>query len=672
MTAIREVPAAGEVRHELLEATDEQIADAIQYANPMVLRGLLYQLTRDESLAEMELVTRMYRGREGRVLANPADVETIRAKATEFLIGYRDAGAGPIDIGPRERLQRSLGLAVADEIPDDEFEMWMEETALDPWARSLQWREPPPPERLAGFSVAVIGTGLGGLNAAVQLERAGVPYVVFEKNPGVGGTWFENRYPGARVDTPSHTYNHLYGADFELPYPFCPQGHNERYFNWIADNFGVRDSIEFNSDVKSMTWDEDAKLWTIVADQGGTRREWRVNAVISAVGLLAHPNIPDFPGINDFKGRAFHTARWPEDVDVTGKRVAVIGSGCSGYQLFPELAGEAKQLYLFQRAPSWVFDVPNYLDPFPPQTLWLKRNFPFLLNFFRLNVSWNSRPDFTIRAQTADPDFDDPYAVSASNKRIRDGRIAFMESKFGDRPDLLEKMLPSAPPNSSRGVIVDRKYGVYDVLLRDEAELVTAGIRRFTPNGIETDDGKQYELDIIVMATGFRASDFLLPMPVRGREGVTLEQLWAKDGPRAYLGVMLPGFPNLFMIYGPNTNPTSGLNLPAHHEIQGRFALQCIEELILSGKSTLDVDEDAYWRYNEAVDREEQTRIYRDPRAQTYYVKDGRSATNDPIDARLVWHWLREPAGEPRTLRPSFAEKSAVISPYFGKDLIVQ
>ena len=672
MTTIQGVPAAGEVRQELLAATDEQIADAIQYANPMVLRGLLYQLTGDESLAEMKVVTRMHRGSEGQVLADRADAETIRAKAIEFLIGYRDAGAGPIDIGPRDRLQRSLGLAVGTEIPDDELEIWMEETALDPWARSSQWRQPPPPERLAGFSVAVIGTGLGGLNAAVQLKRAGIEHVVFEKNPGVGGTWFENRYPGARVDTPSHAYNLLIGADFELPYPFCPQSDNERYFNWVADNFGVRDSIEFNSNVESMTWDEDAKLWTIVADQGGTRREWRVNAVISAVGLLAHPNVPDFPGMDDFKGRAFHTARWPEDVDVAGKRVAVIGSGCSGYQVVPELARETKQLYLFQRTPSWVTDVPNYLDPFPPQTLWLKRNFPYYLNFFRLNVCWFFHPDAALLAQTVDPDFDDPHAVSAYNKRIRDARIEFMKSRFGDRPDLLEKMLPTAPPGSSRQVLVDRDYSVYDVLLRDDAELVTEGIRRFTPSGIETDDGKEYELDIIVLATGFRASDFLLPMPVRGRDGVTLEQLWAKDGPRAYLGVMLPGFPNLFMIYGPNTNPGGGLNLPAHHEIMGRFALDCIEELILSGKSTIDVGEDAYWRYNEALDREEQTRVYRDPRAHTYYVKDGRSATQASIDARLVWHWLREPAGEPRKLRPSFAGESAVISPYFGKDLIVQ
>ena len=678
MTTIQGVPAAGEVRHELLAATDEQIAEAVRFANPMVLRGVLYQLTGDESLAAMKLERRMYRGRMGNVLADPADVDRIREKAKDFLIKYRDSGAGPIDIGPLERLPASMGMAVSADIPEDEVYLWLEETGLDPWARSLEWRQTPPADRLANFTVVVVGTGLGGLNAAVQLKRAGINFVVLEKNPGVGGTWYENRYPGSRVDTPSHAYNHLYGAEFELPYPFCPQALNERYFNWVTDTFGVRDSIEFNTDVKSMTWDEDAKVWTIVAEQNGERREWRANAVISAVGMLAHPNIPNFPGKDDFKGQAFHTARWPEDVEIRGKRVAVIGSGCTGYQMFPELAKETKQLYLFQIEPSWVFDVPNYLEPFPDQTLWMKRNFPYLVNFVRLNTSWDFRPDASIQSSFIDPEYtDDPDAVSAFNKRIRDERIAFMKSKFGDRTDLLEGMLPTAPPNSSRAVLVDRRHSVYDVLLRDDVGLVTSHIKRFTENGIETEDGKEYELDIIVMATGFRADDFLLPMPVNGRDGVTLEQIWAKDGPRAYLGVMLPEFPNLFMIYGPNTNPSSGLNLPAHHEMTGLFALKCIEELILSGKSTVEVKEEAYWRFNDELDKDQKLKLYLDPRAQTYYVNNTgsvrRSATNAAIDARVVFHWLREPAGgNSRKLRPELAEKSKVISPYFGKDLIVE
>jgi 4-hydroxyacetophenone monooxygenase len=185
-------------------------------------------------------------------------------------------------------------------------------------------------------------------------------------------------------------------------------------------------------------------------------------------------------------------------------------------------------------------------------------------------------------------------------------------------------------------------------------------------------DGTEYDVDYIVMATGFRVQDFLLPMKVRGRNGVTLEDLWAKDGPRAYLGTMLPGFPNLFMIYGPNTNPgPSGLNLAAHHEIVVRFALQCVEELILSGKGAVDVTRDAFERFNDSLDRNEAKKVYRDPRAHNYYVRDGRSPTQNSHDARLYWHWLRQPSGNVRQLRPALQEKSTVIRPYFGEDLVI-
>ena len=660
------------IRSELLQAGDATIEDAVQHANPMALRGLLYQLTGDEGIAATRVEMTMFRGREVPVLADPADASFLRARAAEFLKAYRDAGAGDLPIGQKERLPRSLGLAVGEELPPLELDLWLEEFALDPWARSLEWHEPPPAEVLGQFSVAVIGTGMGGLNAAIQLQYAGIPFVVLEKNAGVGGTWFENRYPGCRVDTPSLSYTNLFGLDYEFPYAFCPQSVNEQYFNWVADHFAIRKSIEFNTEVKSVVWDEEAKLWEITAEQPGGARVWKANAVVTAVGFLSHPNIPDFPGMADFTGQAFHTARWPSDVDVRGKRVAVIGSGCSGYQVVPELVKETEHLYLFQRTPSWVFDIDGYLDPFPPQVLWLQRNFPYLANFGRFNAGWEGRPQQIERSFSVDPDYqDDPHAVSAYNKIVRDQRIEFMQSKFADRPDLMEKMLPVAPPNSSRPVLMDRKYGIYDALLRDDVTLVSEGIRGITGEGIEGEDGTKYGVDIIVLATGFRADDFLLPIEIRGRGGLTAEELWAKDGPRAYLGTMLPGFPNLFMIYGPNTNPIGGLGVPPHQEIITRFALECMAALIECDNQSVDVTMDAYWRYNEALDREEARKIYRDARVHTYWNKGGRSATNGPFDIRLLWHWLRNPGGNPPPIGEALAEKSTAISPRFGEDLVL-
>src|SRR6476469_5348343 len=208
-------------RLELLDATDETIEDAVRFADPMVLRGLLYQLTGDESVAATEVKGRVLGLVEAMVLVHTSDAALLQSKAAEFLKSYRDSGAGDIPVGPAERLPRSLSLSCGEDIAASELEMWMEQLALDPWARGLVWREQPEPTRLQDFSVVVIGAGAGGLGAAVQLKQAGVPYVVIEKNAGVGGTWFENRYPGARVDSPSRTYTHIFGADYEYPNPFC-------------------------------------------------------------------------------------------------------------------------------------------------------------------------------------------------------------------------------------------------------------------------------------------------------------------------------------------------------------------------------------------------------------------------------------------------------------------
>jgi 4-hydroxyacetophenone monooxygenase len=665
-------------RTELLEASDETIEDAVQFADPIVLRGLLYQLTGDEALVDGIAMAPVASGLRSRnTMAKESDAALIRAKAADFLKGYRDAGAGEIPPGPESRLQRSLSLTAGAEVPLPEMGMWVEQLALDPFARGLEWSTVPSPQQLAGFSVIVIGAGMGGLNAAAQLDHAGISFTILEKNPEVGGTWWENRYPGARVDTPSRTYTHVLGADFPYPSAYCQQSENEKYINWIADHFNVRKNIVFNTEVSSIVWDDSASRWHITAETPDGERTWDVNAVITAVGFLSRPNVPHVDGQEEFTGPLFHTARWPAQLDLTGKRVAVAGSGCTGYQLTAELAKDVGHLYLFQRKPNWVFDVPGYLAPYPPQVNWLDRNFPYLVNFIRFANSWANRPGAIAPANEIDPDFDDPFAVSQANKQVRDQRIAFMQSKFAGRPDLMEKMLPPAPPLSARPVLVDRAYSVYDALLQDNVTLVTEGITRLTESGVLLQDGSECPVDAVVLATGFRANDFLWPMEVRGRGGIRLEDLWSADGARAYLGNMLPGFPNFFMLYGPNTNANVGFAAIHLEELVTRFALECLDALITGDRKSVEVKRDAYERYNAALDVAASTKVYLDPRARNYYKNDfGRSSTNGAFDARLLWEWLRDPHhpgrfGQPRPGEPEVMQLRSIISPYFGEDLVL-
>ncbi|WP_245650471.1 flavin-containing monooxygenase [Nocardia harenae] len=649
----------------MVDSTDEQIEAAVRTADPMVLRSLVYQLTGDESLARTETQEVVFGFLPIQSVTDPQDLELIQTKAIEFLKAHRDRGAPSIDIGPAERLPRSISLAAGSEISGLQLELWQETMALDPWARAVPWRQRPSEAALAEFSVAVIGAGMGGLNAAVHLERSGISYTVLEKDLGVGGTWNQNRYPGARVDTPSRGYVNTYGATFPFPGPFSERHVNEAYFNWVADEFDLRKNIRFGTEVRSVVWDEADRLWTVTAVGPDGPLELRANAIISAVGFLSRPAVPEFPGADSFQGRSFHTSQWPEDLDVTGKRVAVIGSGASGYQLVPALAGTAGHTTLVQRTPNWVYDVPGYLSPFPPELLWLEKNFPYFLNFARFRGAWMFGPEGLGQAFEVDPEFEDPHTRSPLNKLIRDQRVEFLRQKFDGRPELFEAMLPTAPPMSTRPILVDSDYSICDALVREDVSLVQGSIERVVPDGFVTADGTHHQVDVLVYATGFRANDYLYPMEVRGAGGTTPAELWAQDGARAYLGTMLPGFPNFFVIFGPNSAPTGGLNVVDIQEIQLRFALECLHGLIESGQRAVEVDEAGYRTYNAEIDRREATRTYLDKRANTYYTNEfDRSAVNFPMDGRLLWNWTRSPAQ-----RRADIPELAGVKPYFGGDL---
>lgn len=665
------------VTSELRQATDSQIEEAVKFADPMVLRGLVYQLTGDKAVAATKTVGTLFSFMPVNVLSDPADVELIQRRAADLLKAFRDQQSDEVEVGPRERLRESLALTAGTEPHPAEVEMWEEHTALDPTARLPRWTTSQPPAAKDQFHVVVVGAGIAGLAAAVQLKQLGLPFTVFEKNAGVAGTWHENRYPGARVDSPSRLYTHSYGVDYDWPSLFAVQADNERYLNWVADNFQVRQHIEFNYRVTALTWLDAENAWEVHTSGPDGDRVVRANAVITAVGLLNTPNVPNFDGVDKFKGEVFHTARWPESLDLRGKRVAVIGSGCTGYQLMADIVGQPEQVFLCQRTPSWVFPVDGYLSEMPPQARWLDRNFPYFTNFSRFSLSFLFGPDCFGNAFNVDPDFEDDHALSAGNRKLYDERMAYLNETLADRPDLLEKMTPLAPPLSTRPVLCDSNNNVLHALLRDDVQLVDSGVKRLTEHGLETTDGRQVDVDVIVLATGFRADAFTWPMELHGREGKPIEALWDKDGPRAYLGTMLPGFPNLFMLYGPNTSPYSGGTPADYAEYVTRFALQCMVTLIETGKHTVDVTEDAYERFAEVNDRAQSRKTYMDARSHTYMKNQhGRSPSNAAIDVRRMWGWLRSPTG-PRPgapdIFPAGADATASeLRPYFGEDLEIR
>ncbi|TVV75750.1 flavin-containing monooxygenase [Sphingomonas solaris] len=649
---------------ELTNASDADIDDAVQHAQPLVLHGLLHQLTGDEDLLGLNPGGGA-KFDTGSDTTNTDDEQKIKAKAAEFLKRFRDAGEPALDIGPIDRLRQSLSLTAAYDIPPGDLDIWLEELALDRWARGVEWKAGAAPAARSGFKVAVIGTGISGLNVAVQLKRAGIPFVVFEKNADVGGSWFENRYPGARVDTASRGYTHLFGYDFPFTHGYSPRDVNLAYFRWVVDEFGIREDIQFETEVEAMVWDDTAQVWGLTTRTASGSQTATFNAVISCVGFLSRPKLPEIEGIETFEGVACHTATWPDEFDVAGKRIAVVGSAASGYQTTPVIAKSAAQTFVFQRTPNWCFEDKAYVKELAPQVGWLERNFPFYGNFVRFRIASTYNPALIKSALHIDPDHVDPDSVNLGNKAIRDACVGFIRRKLGARPDLVEKMTPNSPPMASRPIRVDADDSIYDALMRDDVSLVTDGIERITPHGIVA-GGKQYDVDAIVFATGFRANDYLWPMDVRGRDGVKIQDVWKVDGPRAYLGAMVPGFPNLFMCYGPNTNNFGGFTVVDLLEMVAQFALRCIAGLIEQGAHSVDVSEDAYWRFARILDAEDSKMVYMDPRATNYYRNEqGRSSVNGPIDIRRMYRWLHDPAGN------DAGPRDDGLSPRFGEDLIV-
>lgn len=497
------------------------------------------------------------------------------------------------------------------------------------------------------FRVLVIGAGMSGILAAHRLQQAGIPYVIVEKNHDVGGTWLENTYPGCRVDNPNHNYSYAFAQRHDWPLHYSTQEVLLDYFRRCADAFGVREHVRFGTEVVAAEWSDDDRRWSVrvrAADGSGGGEEVLVaDAVISAVGQLNRPSYPDIEGVGSFEGPAFHSARWDDGVDLAGKRVAVIGTGASAVQFVPEIADVADELVVFQRTPPWLAPTPDYHDEVAPGLRWLYCHVPSYSEWNRFWIFWRMG-DGVLESVRVDPEWEPKGAsVSAFNDMMRMLLTAHLQVELADRPDLLDVAVPSYPPAAKR---IIRDNGIWPrTLRRDDVRLVTEPIREITPKGVVTADGEEHQVDVIVYGTGFQASKFLTPMVVKGRGGADLHEQWAGDA-RAYLGVTVPGFPNLFCLYGPNTNIVINGSIIYFSECGVRYILGCLEHVLRNGARALDVRPDVHDAFNERVDEGNRNMAWGWSDVNSWYKNDkGRVAQNWPFT--LLEYWQRTLAPDP-------------------------
>jgi len=423
--------------------------------------------------------------------------------------------------------------------------------------------------------IAILGAGPGGLCAGIRLAQAGFErFTIFEKAAGLGGTWYHNRYPGCACDIPSLLYSFSFEPKDDWSRPYGTQAEILAYMEHCADAYGLRPHCRFESGVERAVWDAERATWTLTLASGETAV---ADAVISGLGMFNDLAYPDIPGLDDFAGTRFHSARWDWDHDLAGETVGVVGSAASAVQFVPEIVKRAGQVHLFQRTANWV--MPKDDDPLSEEQLRILRERPEAVRALREQIYRRIDDGMT---------FEDPAALAEMEASV----LAAME--VVEDPVVRAKLRPDHPYGCKRPLLSNDYYPAFN---RPNLELVTEPIECITHDAIVTAGGRSRRIDTVILATGFATTKYLSAIDVVGRDGLRIEDAW-RDGASAYLGITTPGFPNLFMLYGPNTNNGSILSMI---ESQVEYAVRQVGRLADEDLAWLDVRPEPTARYNDEV-----------------------------------------------------------------------
>ncbi len=615
----------------------QRLREALEDANIPTLLLVLRQLTGEAKWTEQP-----YRPLRGKPLDDndsaslPAEIQAeVREAAFDAVMAYRAGSLDPATI-TGDDVPAMLSCALAEDVPAEYGELLAEEMGFLTRDVTIPANAIP-----ADFRVVVIGAGLSGLCMALKLAAAGIDFVVLEKDEDLGGTWLENVYPGCGVDTPGHLYTFSFATNPEITRYFAKRAEVQDYLEGLAGEYDLKGHIRFGTEVLRAGFDTGDGQWHLdVRNADGGQEALTANVLISAVGMVNRPSIPALAGLDEFPGPVMHTAAWDNTVDLTGKRVSVIGTGASAMQLVPAIADVAEHVTVFQRSKQWAIPHPNYKREVKDTVRFLMREVPFYLQWYRLRCFWN----FSDRLHPAlqiDPEWHHPErAVNATNDRHRVFLTKYVTEQLGGDTELLEACLPDYPPYGKRPLIDN---GWYQTIMRDDVTLVTEAVDHVDGTEVVTTAGTRVDCDAIALATGFKVLQFLWPMDIVGLSGQTLREQWGVDDARAFLGITVPDFPNFFILNGPNTNAGHGGSAIHATEFQVRYVMQGIRTMLVRRIPALDVDRDVFLRYNAELDDALAQSIWSHKGMTTYYRNDaGRVVVSSPWTYIDYWRRTRE------------------------------
>lgn len=636
-----------ELRADLLPISDsdETIRTALESAHLPSLIAALVHVTGDAGLVKGEIKPVYDFFGDGQGGLTEEQRASTKEQALAAIKAYRDRGHKLPQQPSFDDVHAMMNFVAGAEIPEHYIPFLVEELALggrDP--KEPHWPAAITEAQRKELHVLIIGAGMSGILAAIRLKQAGVPFTIIDKNKDVGGTWLENAYPGCRVDNPNHMYSYSFEPYHDWPQHFSTQPVLYEYFRTVADKYGLRKFIRFETSMEEAAFDERRSIWTATLRTADGRVEKiEANAVITAVGQLNRPRLPNIKGVEKFKGVSFHSARWNHEADLKNKRIAVIGTGASAFQFIPEIAPDAKQLLVFQRSAPWLGATPNYHENVAEGKKWLLKHVPFYAKWYRFWLFWMLTDGLYPMVQ-ADPGWNGPKtAISEVNQGLRELLVQYTKAQIANDDDLARAAIPDYPVGGKRSV---RDNGVWlAALQRPNVRVITNGIREITEDGLITDDGVEHKVDVLVYGTGFYASHFLEPMKFKGRGGVDLHEQWDGDA-RAYLGMTIPNFPNLFVMYGPNTNIVVNGSIIFFSECETRYIVGCLELLLKTGSAEMEVKKDVHDRFNERVDEQNARMAWGVPQVTSWYKNEkGRVSQNWPFP--LIDYWKATLAPNP-------------------------
>jgi len=595
---------------------DAAIAAALEDVSVVALIASVVQFTGDPSFVRgaqrpLEFMPNEFQGR-----MTDADQAELRRLGLDAIRTWRDSGCPPAAPLSVDSIREVMDWIACEHIPDDYAAMFQEEMDLageDPRAIHLAGPVADP-----DFSVLVIGCGISGLLAGIRMREAGIPFEIIEKNDEPGGTWWENHYPGCRVDVASHFYSYSFALNPEFSEYYARQPELFDYLRVLFDDHHIGEHVRWNHEVERAEWDDTTARWHVTCrGVDGEVHTTTANVVISGVGILNRPLIPDLPNLDEFDGPVFHSSRWDHSVDLHGKRVALIGAGASGFQIGPAIVDDVEQLVVFQRTPQWMAPNPRYHAPVAEGERWAMRHLPGYAAWYRFLLMWGSS-DKNLELVRMDSDWPDfPHSANAASAARRDFFAKWIERGVGADAELLAKVMPDYPPMTKRMLQDDGSW--LRCLTHPNTDFVRDAIVDIGASFVAT-AGARYDVDVIVLATGFRASEVLWPMEIVGRGGVSIAEMW--DGkPSAYRGISVAGFPNFFMLAGPGTGLAHGGSVIFAIECEMRYIADALRLLLDEGHRSVEPTATAHERYRDDLTAETATLMWGHPHIEHSWYK---------------------------------------------------